>query len=56
MYLMDTFAISQAVTKSLTATRSKEKTLFGTLCDILASPHPMSAITSCDDLKSENNR
>ena len=47
--------MSQTVTNSLTATKSNEKTLFGTLCDILASPHPMSAITSSGDLKIKNN-
>ena len=51
----NTFAISQTVTNSLTATKSNEKTLFETLCDILASPHPMSAITSSGDLKMKND-
>lgn len=43
-----TLAMSQAITESLMAIKSKECTiLFGNALTILASPHPKSAITAC---------
>ena len=48
--LSGTFFMSHLVTKSFSATKSKECTLFETCCANLASPQPKSATIKLDDL------